>query len=149
MRRFFWIPLFAMAFAGMTRGQEAAASPADVEQIKAEVLKVEQKNTEAVARGDIATLDRIYSDELSFSARGELLTKAQVLENIKSGRFDNKVPIHKDIKAHVFGDTVVLTGYSTSIVHYKGKETRGPRWFTNVYIKRNGQWQMVVHSVVE
>ena len=149
MRRFFWIPLVAVVFAGVARGQEASANPAGVEQIKAEVLKVEQENTEAVARGDIATLDRIYSDELSFSARGELLTKAQVLDNIKSGKFDNKVPIHKDIKAHVFGDTVVLTGYSTSIVHYKGKETHGPRWFTNVYIRRNGQWQMVVHSVVE
>lgn len=149
MRRLFWVPLLTLVFVGVAKAQEAAANQADIEQIKAEVLKVEQENTEAVARGDIATLDRIYSDELAFSARGELLTKAQVLENIKSGTFDNKIPIHKDIKAHVFGDTVVLTGYSTSTVHYKGKETHGPRWFTNVYVKQGGQWRLVVHSVVE
>jgi ketosteroid isomerase-like protein len=149
MRRAFLIPLLAVAFAGLAQAQEAAANPADVEQIKAEVLKIEEENTQAVARGDLATVDRIYSDELSFTARGELLTKAQVLDNLRSGTFDNKVPIHKDIKVHVFGDTVVLTGYSTSIVHYKGKETHGPRWFTNVYVKQDGQWKLVVHSVVE
>jgi ketosteroid isomerase-like protein len=149
MRRVFFISLLAVTFVGLANGQETAANPADIEQIKAEVLKVEDEGTQAVARGDIATLDRIYSDELSFSARGELLTKAQVLDNIRSGRFDNKVPQHSGIKVHVFGDTVVLTGYSTSTVHYKGKETHGPRWFTNVYVKQDGQWRLVVHSVVE
>jgi ketosteroid isomerase-like protein len=149
MRRILSILLFALSFAGLVRGQGTAMSQADIERTKEEVLKVENEYTEAVTRGDIKTLDRIYSDELSFTARKELLTKAQVLANLSSGKFDNKVPLHDDIKVHVFGDTVVLTGRSTSTVHYNGKESNGPRWFTNVYVKQDGQWKLVSHSVVE
>ena len=42
---------------------------------------------------------------------------------------------------------MVVTGHSTSVLEYKGKLFDAPRLFTDVYVKMDGRWQLVVHHV--
>lgn len=117
------------------------------EAIKAEVTKVDDQLNQAIMSKDRATLDRLFSDKLSWIARGERLNKEQAIEDAVSGNLTFKSFAHDSIIMNVFGDTVVMSGHSTSDLIYKGREQNNPRLFTNVYVKAGGRWQMVSHQV--
>lgn len=129
----------------LAAGQDDAAA---VEETKKEILKFEDERNQAILKRDTAVLDRMYSDGITWvMSNGDLLNKAQVLANIKSGNQRLFSMKHYDTHLHVFGDTVVLTTTSVSSERYRGKMITVPRRFTNVYIKRNGQWQVIIHTV--
>jgi ketosteroid isomerase-like protein len=133
--------------AGARSQGPAPKSSASVDAIKAEVVKVEAERNDAIMKGDIATLDKMYSDEIDWiNPSGELLTKSQVLDHLKSGEQKFFSIKHTDRQMHVYGDSVVvMTVYTRSTVRYKGKTSDSPRRFTNVFVKQNGRWMLVVH----
>jgi hypothetical protein len=145
----FLLPLLMVALVGSVKGQATVESPADAE-AKKQVQQTEDELNRAIERRDLATLDRIYAGGLTWMARGDLLNKSQVLAGFRSGSLKANGPVkHDDIAMHVYGDTVVFTGRATGEIGYKDRAFKGPRRFTNVYVKRNGQWQQVSHSVME
>ena len=92
-------------------------------------------------------LDQIYADDLVFvTTHGALITKAQRLEDLRSGNLKFISFGRDSYSLHVYGDTVIMTGRATSDVVYQGKENHIPRRFTNVYIKLAGQWRLVAHQ---
>ena len=119
------------------------------ETAKADVLKVSQQLGEAAHESDQAALDRILADRLSWITRGERLNKAQVITDYLSGNLHFKSFSHDNVVVNVFGNTAVMTGQSTSVLEYKGKLFDAPRLFTDVYVKMDGRWQLVVHHVSE
>ena len=123
----------------------AAESPDD---IKREILKLEDVQSQAMLKGDVDTLGRIYADEIDWTRPdGELLTKDQVLASHRDSKLKYDSIKHLDIQTHIYGNTVVLTGQSLSMVRYGDKVFDFPRRFTNVYVLQNGQWKLVVHHV--
>jgi ketosteroid isomerase-like protein len=113
---------------------------------KKEVLKFEEERNQALLRGDTETLDHMYADELAWTnPSGEILTKAQVLASLKSETQNFFTIKHDDRSLHVYGDTVVLTAHTVSTERYKGNTFNYPRRFTNVYIKRDGRWELIAH----
>jgi hypothetical protein len=140
------LALLMIIGAGFIQRQARGAKDSD-EGIKAEVLKVDDELNHAIMTKDRATLERLFSDRLSWIARGERLDKQQAIEDAVSGNLTFKSFAHDSIIVNVFGDTVVMSGHSTSDLIYKGKEQNNPRLFTNVYVKTGGRWQMVSHQV--
>jgi uncharacterized protein (TIGR02246 family) len=74
---------------------------------------------------------------------GRVLSKAQVLQEfdsqdrqIESGSID-------DIKVRELGDVVVVTGKTTLTGQYKGNRSTLTLRFTDVFVKRDGRWQIV------
>jgi len=52
-----------------------------------------------------------------------------------------------DYKVHVLGDTAIVTGRSTLKGIRDGKNLRGRERWTDVFVRRNGNWQAVAsHS---
>lgn len=149
MRRIFLLPLLTVALVGLAKGQGTDRNDAKSdEEIKKELLKFEDERNAAILKHDTAVLDRMYADGIVWiMSNGDLLTKAQVLANIGSGNQLLSSIQHSDRHLHVYGNTVVLTAQSVSRERYKGKDVTIPRRFTNVYVKRNGQWMVVSHSV--
>jgi ketosteroid isomerase-like protein len=145
MRRFLLLSLLTFAFVGGARAQGTGKSQSDAE-TEEEVLKVEHEKDQAMQKGDLATLTRIYADNLIFvNPRGEVLSKAQRLADVKPGSLDYLNFKREDYTLHVYGNTVVLTGVSKSVLHNHGKLIRTPRRFMQVYVKEGGQWRMVSH----
>jgi ketosteroid isomerase-like protein len=140
---------FSLAHVASAKEQENGTSAADVEEIKKEVLEIDEKVHQADARADTKVLDRIFADDMVWTARGDVLNKAQVLRDFKTGNDKLASIDHYDIHVHVYGNTVILTGRSRSTVEYKGKISKGPRLFTQVYIKLDGRWQLVSHQVTD
>jgi ketosteroid isomerase-like protein len=135
--------LLVPAMGRRVSGQNDAA-----EETKKEVLKFEDERNQAILNRDTKTLDRMYADEITWTmSNGDLLNKQQVLANIGSENQRLFTIQHSDRRVHVFGNTVVLTANSSSSERYKDKMVTVPRRFTNVYVKQDGQWRLVVHTV--
>lgn len=126
---------------------QAGQGDKSVEQTENEVLKVEQERDRALQDRDIAVLDRIYSDQLVFvNTRGQLFTKAQRLADLGAGKVDYFSYKQGDYDYRVYGDTVVMTGRTSSVVKFQGRVNQIPRFFTNIYVRIGGQWRLVAHQ---
>ena len=123
-----------------TRNAAAAANE------KEEILKIDEERNQALQHGDIATLDRIYADDLVYAnATGVLLTKAQHLADLKGRALNFKSFKHDDVQVTVHGDTGILTGISTSAVEFHGTVSSSPRRFLNVFVRKDGRWLCAAH----
>ena len=123
-----------------------AKSGTPPEDAKDEIMKVEEARNQALQKGDVATLDRIYADDLVYTnASGEILTKAQHLADLKSRGLNFRSFKHEDVQLTVNGDTGFVTGISKSQVEFHGTVSSGSRRFLNVFVKRNGQWLVAAH----
>ena len=110
-------------------GQAAAANQSgSADAIKAEILKHEDEDHQAFIKGDADAIDRLYADDVSLTyADGKMITKAQLLADIRSGKHKLFQVAHDDIEMHIYGNTVVVTGHSTAT----GKLYSNPRRFIN------------------
>ena len=123
-----------------------AATVAAAESAKDEILKVDEERNVALQNGDVATLERLYSDDLVYSnATGASLTKVQHLADLKARTLHFISFKHEDVQAVVHGDTGMVTGVSKSEVEYKGSVSKSNRRFLNVFSKINGHWLVVGH----
>jgi hypothetical protein len=138
--------LMAAASLGAAQAQQTPTSDTATQQ---EILKLEQEEDQAIMDRDTATLDRLYAERLAWMGRGELLTKAQVISDFASGTLRNNSMVHDDLHVNVYGDTAVLTGHSTSELVFHGKVLGGPKRFIDVWVKTDGRWQLVAHSVID
>jgi ketosteroid isomerase-like protein len=122
-RQVFAVAFSILAFFGIA--QRTARSAAPPENTKEEVLKVDEERNQALQKGDVATLDRIYSDDLVYAnASGALLTKAQHLAELKARKLNFRSFEHEDVEVTVHGDTGVVTGISKSVVEYQGSVSK-------------------------
>ena len=149
MRRILLVLLTAIVLASFVSAEEAAGTERRADQqASKEVLQVEAEANQALVKSDVKVLGRIWADDISYtSADGALVTKADFLNSLRTGELKVYSIVHSDIRQHVYGDTVVVTGYSRSKAETHGKISTGPRRFTNVYVRRDGRWQLVVHHV--
>lgn len=128
--------------------EEVTGTNAQIEEIKAEVLKANEERTAAIRRKDKpAVLASLADDWAYINERGESYSKEQWVDDVINGNLHFLYNQHVDVEWHVFGDsTVVETGRSNSILVYKGKISHGPRRETAVYVKTNGKWvQVLLH----
>ena len=148
------LPLFVTLLAGcQTMGSGGggsadpsarAASVGTGGDAKAAVTELLEQHRKALLSKDIATLDRIWADDLSFiNHRGQLLTKAQRLENVRSGATSFKSIELTEQVVRPYGDAAVTTGVVTVEGQYSGEEGSGVYRFTVVSARRGGQWQIV------
>jgi ketosteroid isomerase-like protein len=130
---------FLTAAAMPARGQGAAA-PSVEDQLK----KMEKDRAAAVVKGDVATLEKLTSDDyILINANGQLSDKPTTMNNIKTGNIKLTANDVSDLKVRVYGNTAVVTGKSNATGTIGGRELKGPVMFTRVYVKNNGKWQSV------
>ena len=143
-RRIAAVTLSILAFFAIA--WRVARSAVPPENMTDEILKVDDERNQALQKGDIATLDRIYSDDVIYAnASGALLTKAQHLAELKGRTLNFRSFKHEDVQVTVHGDTGALTGISKSVVEYQGAVSSSHRRFLNVFFKKDGRWQCVAH----
>jgi predicted esterase/ketosteroid isomerase-like protein len=100
----------------------------------------------AIVKADIAFLERVlHEDYVHLGPRGTVESRAQYLENRKTGRVAFKSLVADEVKVRFYKDTAVVTYRSTA----KGKDQQGTideerRW-THVFVRQDGRWQLV-HS---
>jgi uncharacterized protein (TIGR02246 family) len=122
----------------------ATSAPAATENVEPTIRQLVSERDQAIQRGDLAAIDRIYADDyISTGALGTVRTKAQVIEDLKSGTLKIEAITSDEINVRAHGDTVIVTGRTTTKGQDRGQDISGQNRFTQVYMKRNGQWQIV------
>ncbi|MAI59103.1 MAG: hypothetical protein CML56_09050 [Rhodobacteraceae bacterium] len=108
------------------------------------VLKVHEDRVQALVEGDLNTLDRCVSDDLTFTTpHGTLLTKAMVFDSIRSGRMDVKRMQVDDLVLREYGDTAVIT-YRALTSYTDGEAlVDGIVCSTTIYLFRDNCWQLI------
>jgi ketosteroid isomerase-like protein len=112
-----------------------------------EVKKLERAWLDAYEKRDENAMDTIVADDFSITFNdGSVQSKAQVIASIKRpGNSQSSMKFHtEDVRARVYGDTVILTGRVVSEWFRDGKSAgKEQSRYTDTYVKRGGQWQVV------
>jgi ketosteroid isomerase-like protein len=125
------------------KGTDGAAAGSGVE---ATIMKLSEKIRAASLKGDVATFKDLYAEDyVSISAiTGAPSTKADLIENLKSGKLKYDSIDTSDIKVHVYGPTLALV---TTKAEVKGKfgdqDISGSYRASRLFVKRGGKWQVV------
>lgn len=120
------------------------AAPAKSASAEQELIKLEEDWAKAIVARDIQTLDRIEADDWIFTdPDGTAWTKAQDLEEVKSGAYVATSFVADDMKARVYGEMAVVTGRNTETSKTHGKDTSGQYRWTDTWVKQAGCWQCV------
>ena len=143
--------LCATTAAAQQRTPTPAQPKADTKQAEKPAGNAEQEVTQltdqyitALKGKDMATLERIWADDLTFiTPRGQVQTKAQRVADIQSGanRFDSLETADRTVR--LYGDTAVMTSLTTLKGQYGGQDASGQFRVTQVFAKRGGRWQIV------
>ena len=89
---------------------------------------------------DSATLDSILADDFVHVLPSGFITKKQHIDYVKAHpRSPQESRSFEDLKVRVYGDTGIANG--TVVITNASGSHRSV--FTDVFVKRNGQWQAV------
>ncbi|MDQ3665221.1 MAG: nuclear transport factor 2 family protein [Acidobacteriota bacterium] len=119
-------------------------------EVEKEILRLEEELTQTEMRVDVDALNRIYADDIMVTAPiGICVDKPAVMKEVRDaakkaivGRYDKN-----DLKARAYGDTAVSSYRMTAEATFEGMEIKRQLCITNVWMKRNGGWQIVArHS---
>ena len=135
--------LITIASLAITQKNSASSVPNEAG-ARADILKLEKERNQAIISGDAAALERMTSDDYTFiTLRGELRTKAEIVQGFKTGSFHYESRQISDLKVRVYGTSAVVTGRSIQKGSENGKDYSGDYRFTRVYVKQDGRWQTV------
>jgi hypothetical protein len=144
--------LLVLVFASVlfTAGQAKNAGAQKPTKTEAELIQLERDIGAANVRRDKAFFERIEADEFIFTdSAGGLTTKAEDVAGLDkpAGEFKQVSYEPDDMKVRVYGKTAVVTGRTTTKLQSKDREVINRSRFTDVFVKRDGRWQLVAgHS---
>jgi ketosteroid isomerase-like protein len=108
------------------------------------VARAEQQWTDAIARKDLAAIDRLVADDfVGTMANGARLTKAVHLAQIRTGIYDVESVKLDDVTVRVLGNTAIVTYAQVEKSQYFGRDNSGRYLYTDVFAKRRKGWQLV------
>lgn len=131
--------------------QGGVKQPARNQRAEKEIARLEQARFNAYLKLDVLTLDRITSNDYSsVYADGQVVTKKQELENIKSapaGILSSLSANIDELSVRQFGTSAVLRGrlIIKGSIDWSGKTINIDAVFryTAVYVKQFGRWRVV------
>lgn len=108
------------------------------------IIELDKKRMHAMCQKDIPTLNALLSDDLVYThSSARLDTKKSLIGGMESGTTVYMAVEPSDVKAQDFGHTVVLTGSARFRVMSNGNPINFGVRFTDVYVNKGDQWQMV------
>ena len=123
-----------------------AQNRTDTAKLEKEVLEVDTQRADAYVNGDVATLERILADDVTYvHPTGKVETKAEVIAGFKNQDRKYKSIKRDDVVVRIYGNTAVVTGRNTISAEYQGKNYDVQNRFTRVYVKQAGGWRLVAH----
>jgi hypothetical protein len=126
------------------KGMTAAEQTGKGDNVEQTIKDLSEQLNQAALKADAATYDKLVSDDyVSIGIYGTATTKANLLENYKSGKLKFEAIDVLDTKVRLYGDTALLDATANVKGHLGDTDISGQYRSTRVWIKRKGQWQNV------
>jgi hypothetical protein len=112
--------------------------------IEATVKKIEHELTDSLLKSDTSAFEKyLTSDYLGVGPDGATGSKSELVSDIKSGTLKLESSNLSDIKVQVAGADMAVVIYRTNDKGtYKGKDITGEYRWLDVFVKRDGKWQI-------
>ena len=108
------------------------------------IIALDKQRMDAMCHKDIPTLHALLADDLVYThSSARLDTKQSLIGGMEAGTTVYAAIEPSDVKAQDCGDAVVLTGAARIRVTANGNPINFGVRFTDVYVNKDGQWQMV------
>ena len=138
---------FAVLIATSLWSAATTSSVVKSESPDAEVRAAETARTNALVHGDIAALEKLMADDVTYvHASGKSDTKASYLDAIRSGQLRYLLWEPHQMNVRVLGETAVLNGmYSVRAIDLRVQKDplNLEVFFLTVYAHRVGRWQQI------
>lgn len=109
-----------------------------------QLLGFEARRCDAMVAADIAALDRLLSDRLTWThASAHQDNKASFLAALQAGNIRYLEIRRSDEQVHLHGEMAVVTGLADMRANINGEERQLRNRYTNVWAKADEGWQMV------
>jgi Domain of unknown function (DUF4440) len=119
---------------------------ADDEQL---ILRLFEDGDRALIAADVGELSLIFADDyVQYDESGKASTKAEVIENLRSGNLRLVSMISTGRRIRLLRDDVaVVHGSEDDEVEQGGKRFPARYIYTDVVMKRGGRWQIVASQL--
>jgi ketosteroid isomerase-like protein len=108
------------------------------------VATLDTEYQEAVKNNDAATMARMLADDFVLvTGLGKTYTKADLLEEARSGRVVYERQEDSNQKVRLWGDTAVVTALLWAKGTDSGKAFDYKLWFSDTYVRTPGGWRYV------
>src|SRR5262249_52585348 len=108
------------------------------------ITKLELNWALAIVNKDTAALDRVLAKEFNgTSPTGYTYSREMAIADLKNGVYDVTMMDLDQVDVSVFGNTAVAFTSQTEISKYGDEDFSGHYHYTDVWIKKNGRWQVV------
>ena len=115
-----------------------------------ELMDLENAWAAAVVKADKSFLERLYADEYHFTAPdGSTGNRQTDIADVASGKFKIRSADLTDMTVRFYGDVAVVTGLNTLKGSYGDEDMSGAYRFTDVFVKRDGRWQVVATQATQ
>ncbi|NOT28112.1 MAG: nuclear transport factor 2 family protein [Acidobacteria bacterium] len=119
-----------------------AAAPA--EDVEATITQLERDWVAAIIKKDTAAIDRLLAEDFNgTSPTAHVYPKSSAMDDLTKGNFVVDSMVLDEISVNVYGDTAVAFTSQEEKSRYDGKDTSGHYHYTDVWVKKDGQWQVV------
>jgi ketosteroid isomerase-like protein len=114
-----------------------------------DVLQFERDACKAFLDADPAALQRVLTDDFTLTlSNGNVSTRADEIEELRSGKVRYDVFENYDMIARLYGDSAAVVLGKTRVKGTSdGKPFDRVVQFTDTLIKRNGRWQVAAGHV--
>ena len=118
------------------------SAPADVPRVAADLV---EQHCAGLRKKDVAALEKLWADDFTFvNPRGQVLSKADRLKNVRSGATEFKSLTCSEMTTNSWGkDWAVTTMRAVIEGQYSGQEGSGDYRCTFVWAQPHGRWQLV------
>jgi ketosteroid isomerase-like protein len=114
-----------------------------------EVLQFERDACKPFLDADVSALERVLTEDFTLTlSNGEVSTRANEIDELRSGKVHYDMFENYDMKARLYGDAIAVVLGKT---HVKGTSEGKPFdrvvQFTDTLVKRDGRWQLAAGHV--
>src|SRR5215213_2257992 len=111
------------------------------------VLAAEDRRYRAMLDADLATLDEVCADELSYAhSSGARDTKSEYLGKVRSRYYVYLRIDHPVERVEVVGDTAIVVGRMTSDLAVQGTWKTIDNLALAVWTRATGEWQLLAYA---
>ena len=134
--------LLAMVAAFVVSGSVQAQNAKQKAAIEKEIRKLELAHADAVLRGDLAAMDKIWTTDFIVNNPFNEIDQA---DRIRSGAVTYSSFVREPESVRIHKNTVIVMGRETVIPkgNSPGAGKTINRRYTNIWMKRNGKWRLI------
>lgn len=135
-----WKPWFDIIF----RPASDPAGDGSRSKDAAAVKELDARYQKAVKENDVATMDAMLAEDFRLvTGSGKSYSKADLLEEARSGRFRYDRQDDSNQTVRVWGDTAVITAKLAAKGTESGKPFDYQVWFSDTYVRTGTDWKYV------